>query len=95
MYQTDPKQNETSLPLGADPAWGAIVGTFLLAMCLAGPVGLVLAIVAWVVIDAIRRSPRRGAGQSPVVEPRDDDFAARFHQLENDILRNDRPEGSA
>ena len=94
MSRTDPEHNETSLPLHADPTSGAIVGTFLLAMCLAGPVGLVLAVVAWVVIDAIRRSKRHGVGRSSDLVPRDDDFAVRFRQLENDILEERRPGGS-
>jgi hypothetical protein len=94
MSQTDPDHNETSLLLRADPASGAIVGTFFLAMCLAGPVGLVLAVVAWVVLDAIRRRKQRSVGPSTDLEPRDDDFAGRFHRLENEILKEDRPGGS-
>lgn len=64
-------------------------------MCLAGPVGLILALVAWVVINAIRRRKRRGVVPSSDIVPRDDDFAVRFRQLENDILKDGRPGGSA
>ncbi len=95
MSRTDREQYQTSLPLRADPAWGAVVGTFLLAMCLAGPVGLVLAVVAWVVIDALRQRKSLGVRPSSPGEPPDDEFAARFQQLEDDILGDDRPGGSA
>lgn len=94
MPQADTEQTATSLPLRADPASGAIVGTFLLAMWLAGPVGLVLALVAWLVIDACRRSKRRDVVPSSDLVPNDDDFAMRFRQLENDILKEGQPGGS-
>lgn len=94
MSQTDPQKNGWSLPLHADPASAAIVGTFLLAMCLAGPFGLVLALVAWILIDALRRSHRGGIGSPSDLAPRDDDVAARFQRLENDILKEGRRGGS-
>ncbi len=95
MSQADPNQSQGSLPLRADPASGALIATFLLAACLAGPVGLGLALVAWIVIEAVRRNKRRGEGPSALGEPPDDEFAARFEELENDILGADRPSGSA
>ena len=58
------------LPLRADPVTGALVGTFLLALCLAGPVGLVLALIVWGVIAAVRRS-RSGASLAEVEGSRD------------------------
>lgn len=92
MSKNDPEQIQTSLPLRADPASGALIGTFLLAACLAGPVGLVLAAIGWMVIRAFRR---RGAGQSSYDEPTDDAFAARFQDLESKILGKDPPGASA
>ncbi len=50
----DPEQNQTPLPLFADPAAGALIGMFLLATCLGGPVGLVLAVLVWMVFKAVR-----------------------------------------
>lgn len=52
--------NQPSLPLIADPVAGAFIGTILLVACLGGPVGLVLALIAWLVVEAIRREKRRG-----------------------------------
>ncbi len=95
MSQADPQQDQTSLPLRADPASGALIGTFLLAACLAGPVGLVVALIGWIVIDAFRRRQRRDPGSLSQGEPTDDEFAARFQELENNILGDDRPGGSA
>ncbi len=54
------EQNQPSLPLIADPVAGAFIGTILLVACLGGPVGLVLALIAWIVIEAIRREKRHG-----------------------------------
>jgi hypothetical protein len=54
------EQNQPSLPLIADPVAGAFIGTILLVACLGGPVGLVLALIAWIVVEAIRREKRRG-----------------------------------
>ncbi len=56
MSPINPDQNQTPLPLRADPAAGALVGTFLLAACLGGPVGLVIALVVWIVYEALRQS---------------------------------------
>jgi hypothetical protein len=67
----------------------------LLAACLAGPFGLVLALVGWIVIDAFRRPQRRDPGSLSQGEPTDDEFAARFRELEGNILADDPPEGSA
>lgn len=55
MSPRESERNQTSLPLLADPAAGALIGTFLLALCLGGPVGLVLALTVWVVVEAVRR----------------------------------------
>jgi len=41
--------------LHADPAAGALIGTFVLAGCLGGPVGLVLVLVVWIVFEAVKR----------------------------------------
>ena len=46
MSNADHEQIQTSLPLSADPAAGALTGTFLLVAILAGPVGWVLALIA-------------------------------------------------
>lgn len=77
------------LPLSLDPAWGALIGTFLLASCLAGPIGLAVAVVVLIVIEALRRSNTRGGGSSPRAEATDDEFAIRFQELEKDILEDD------
>lgn len=59
MSQADPEENGTTLPLRLDPAWGALIGTFLLASCLAGPVGLAVALVVLIVIRALSsRKPK-------------------------------------
>ncbi len=65
MAKAGPDQNGTSLPLRADPASGALIGTFLVALCLGGPVGLALAVVVWLVYEAIRRTllARGGKGR--------------------------------
>ena len=55
MSKADHEQIQASLPLRADPAAGALTGIFVLAAVLAGPVGLVLALVAWAVMG--RRKP--------------------------------------
>jgi hypothetical protein len=90
MPRADDEQIGASLPLRADPASGALIGTFLLASCLAGPIGLALALIVWVVIDALRRGKRRGAGPSSRSEPIDDELAERFRKLEDDILQDDQ-----
>jgi hypothetical protein len=56
MSKADSKHYGTSLPLRADPASGALIGTFLLALCLGGPVGLALALVVWFMYEAVRRA---------------------------------------
>lgn len=61
------------LPLRADPAWGALVGTFLLASFLAGPIGLAVAVFVLIVIDALlMRSNIRGGGSSSPGQATDD-----------------------
>ena len=60
MSPLDDERNQTSLPLRADPASGALIGTFLLALCLGGPVGLVLVLIVWIVVEAIRRAASGG-----------------------------------
>lgn len=91
MTEADPEQHEAVLPLSADPAWGALIGTFLLASCLAGPIGLALAAIVLIVIEAVRRSKNRGASSSTPGGAADDEFAARFRELEDDILQRDQP----
>lgn len=39
-----------SLPLRADPAGGALIGTLILGAFMAGPVGWLLALIAWAVM---------------------------------------------
>jgi hypothetical protein len=95
MSQADADQSRASLPLRADPASGALIATFLVAACLAGPVGLGLALVVWIVAEAHRRGQRRGEGPPTQGEPTGIEFAARFQELENDILGDDQPGGSA
>ena len=56
MPKADPEQNGTSLPLWADPVSGALIGTFLVALCLAGPVSLVLVLVVWLAYEGIRQA---------------------------------------
>jgi len=48
--------NQLHLPLHADPVAGALIATFLLAVWLAGPIGLVLALIVWAVVAAARKS---------------------------------------
>ncbi len=55
MSKADHGQIQASLPLSADPAAGALTGIFVLAAVLAGPVALVLALIAWAVVR--RRKP--------------------------------------
>ncbi len=55
MSEGDHEQIQASLPLSADPAAGALTGIFVLAAVLAGPVALVLALIAWAVMR--RRKP--------------------------------------
>jgi len=50
MSKADDGQIQASLPLIADPAAGALTGIFVLAAVLAGPVALVLALIAWAVM---------------------------------------------
>ena len=93
MPKNDAERIQTSLPLCADPASGALIGTFLLAACLAGPVGLGLALVAWILIEALQRGKYRHEGPSPQSEPAVDELAARFRDLENGTFGDDRPGG--
>lgn len=86
MSPADSGQDRTGLPLRADPGSGAIIGTFVLAACLAGPIGIGLAVIAWVLIDAFRRRQTRGVQPSSEGVTDWDEYAARFKELENDIL---------
>ncbi len=54
MPPIERERNQPPLPLRADPAAGALIGTFLLALCLGGPVGLALVLIVWIVIEAVR-----------------------------------------
>ena len=89
MSPADSEKDKTGFPLRADPASGAIVGTFLLAIFLAGPVGLVLAVIAWVLIDAFRRRGTQRVRLPSEGETTGHEYAARFKKLENDILRDE------
>jgi hypothetical protein len=73
MSPSDREQYQAWLPLHADPSSGALIGTFLLAACLAGPVGLVVVLVAWIVMEAIRRDKRRSARSLSQSVPTDDE----------------------
>jgi len=73
MPPADLEQYQASLPLHADPSSGALLGTFLLAACLDGPVGLALVPVAWIVMEAIRRDKRRSACTLSQSEPTEDE----------------------
>jgi hypothetical protein len=90
MSRRDRPKGQESLPLRADPERGVVVGTFLLAACLAGPVGLVVALVIWALVVALKGPKAHDEGRSPQDEPTDDEFATRFHHLETDILAKDR-----
>jgi hypothetical protein len=50
------EQNQVPLPLLADPAAGALIGTFLIALCLGGPVALVLLLIVWLMYEAVRQA---------------------------------------
>jgi hypothetical protein len=55
MSPLEHERSQTPLPLRADPAAGALIGTFLLALCLGGPVGLVVVLIVWIVFEAVKR----------------------------------------
>ena len=66
--ETDEERNRVPFPLSADPAAGALIGTFLVALCMGGPVALVLVVVVWIVYEVVRhgllpRGRKRGRGQ--------------------------------
>jgi hypothetical protein len=66
--ETDEELNRVPFPLSADPAAGALIGTFLVALCMGGPVALVLVVVVWIVYEAVRhgllrRGCKRGRDQ--------------------------------
>ena len=72
-------EGDTSLPLIADPARGALIGllvVFAVLMLPALPVLLVAALVYWLV-----RGRRRRPG--PDIDP---EFTVRFQRLESSIL---------
>jgi hypothetical protein len=52
---------DTSLPLHADPATGALTGIFVQSALLAGPVGWVLALIAWAVMRRRKTEDRANA----------------------------------
>lgn len=72
-------EGDTSLPLIADPAMGALMGQFLVFAFLMLP-ALLMLLVALVVHWLARR---RRQDPSPDL---DQDFALRFRRLENSIL---------
>ncbi len=72
--------NRASLPLRADPAAGALIGTVVLFGLLALPGSLILVLIVGVVIGIARSLRTR---RKPKV---DKEFAARFRELENCIL---------
>jgi hypothetical protein len=86
--EADSEHSPAGLPLRMDPTSGALIGIFLLAACLAGPIGVVLAVLAWILIYASRRLRRHGGPQSSDSQPTGGDYAAWFEKLENDILEH-------
>ena len=86
MSEAESEHSQTGLPLRMDPTSGALIGIFVLAACLAGPVGLVLAVLAWIWIDTSGRRRRHGGPQSSDGPSTGGEYAARFEKLENDIL---------
>jgi hypothetical protein len=54
--ETSDEKDQVPLPLQADPAAGALIGTFLIALCLGGPVALALALIVWAVYEAVRQA---------------------------------------
>jgi hypothetical protein len=88
MSQADSEHSPAGLPLRMDPTSGVQIGIFLLAACLAGPIGLVLAVLAWVLIYASRRRTNHGGPQSSDGQPTGGEYASRFEKLENDILEH-------
>jgi hypothetical protein len=78
------------LPRRADPVAGALLGTIVLGALIAFPV-LIVALIVWLVVRAA------GTRSSPAKPDVDDEFGARFHELEEGILdanATKRPEGS-
>jgi hypothetical protein len=55
MSPLEHERSQTPFPLRADPAAGALIGTFLLALCLGGLVGLVVVLIVWIVFEAVKR----------------------------------------
>ena len=58
MSQADLDRVQTSLPLRADPAAGALIGTLVLGASVAGPVGWLLALIAWAVMRRLETGER-------------------------------------
>lgn len=86
MSEAESEHSQTGLPLRMDPTSGSLIGISVLAGCLAGPVGLGLAVLAWILIEASRRRRRHGGPPLSDGQPKAGEYAARFEQLENDIL---------
>ena len=74
------EQNQASLPLSADPAAVALIGTVVLFGLLMLPGSLILVLIVGHMIGIARSMRSR---RKPKV---DREFAARFQELENSIL---------
>ena len=61
MSKAEHERIDTSLPLSADPATGALTGIFVLSALLAGPVGWVLALIEWAVMRRRKTEDRADA----------------------------------
>ena len=82
------EQSPTGLPLRMDPTSGALIGIFLLGACLAAPIGLVLAVLAWILIYLSRRRRRHGGTKSSDGQPTGGEDDTQFEKIENDILEH-------
>jgi hypothetical protein len=79
------KRNRVTLPMGADPASIVIIGTVVL-FALLSPDALILGLIAVIVLGVARSFWSR-----PEPKP-DDEFAARFRELEDGIVDVDTDE---
>jgi hypothetical protein len=87
------EHSQTGLPLRMDPTSGALIGIFLIGACLAGPIGLVLTVLAWILIYGSRRRRRNGGPQSSHGPLTGGDYAARSkanHSARREIPRSAR-----